>query len=182
MDQARQGLLSPLLRQRRIRAARPHLHGSVLDFGCGSGALARFISPKSYVGVDRDPESIRIARQRFPEHCFIGALPDGRRFDCVAALAIIEHLTQPADVMEQLRCLLNPGGTVVLTTPHRAFDRLHTFSALIGLLSPEAADEHQHLFDRARLAAVAASAGYEIRLYRRFLLGINQLCVMERSS
>ena len=38
-DQAAEGLLSPMLRNRRIQAVKPFLRGRVLDVGCGNGAL-----------------------------------------------------------------------------------------------------------------------------------------------
>ena len=46
-DQGTEGLLSPMLRHMRIEKAKPYLNGKVLDIGCGSGALAKFISDEN---------------------------------------------------------------------------------------------------------------------------------------
>ena len=50
-DQARGGLLSPLLRSRGIAAARRFLKRRVLDLGCGSGKLAGFVPPDSTLAL-----------------------------------------------------------------------------------------------------------------------------------
>lgn len=97
------GLLSPFLRQRRIEAALPLLgSGRILDFGCGTGELARWLAAERYLGVDRDQESVEIARERFPDHEFLtveafetGNAKPRRGFDVVVALAVIEHLPEP---------------------------------------------------------------------------------------
>ena len=39
-DQGAEGLFSPFLRSRRLKAACPYIKGRVLDVGCGTGALA----------------------------------------------------------------------------------------------------------------------------------------------
>src|ERR1700730_6957888 len=92
------GLLSPFLRSRRIAAIRPFLgEGNLLDIGCGTGELARDVDPTKYVGVDRDEESISIARKKFPAHRFmtlaeLSASPRDSQFDQIIGLAVIEHV------------------------------------------------------------------------------------------
>jgi SAM-dependent methyltransferase len=47
---------------------------------------------------------------------------EGRRFDVVFFLEVLEHLPPPVDlVMNRLRGLLNPGGILVLSIPNLAF-------------------------------------------------------------
>ena len=52
------GLLSPFLRQRRIANIINYIKGGVLDFGCGTGHLAKYIPKKDYIGVDTDQNSL----------------------------------------------------------------------------------------------------------------------------
>jgi len=74
-DQANEGLFSPLLRRKRVAAVVPFLNGRVLDVGCGSGALARFVDAGKYLGVERDQQSLARARSDFPQHVFQAAFP-----------------------------------------------------------------------------------------------------------
>ncbi len=171
--------MSPLLRACRLRAARPFLRGRVLDFGCGTGALAEWVEPAMYFGVDQDHEALEEARRRHPRHGF-AATPHGKgAFDTIAALAVVEHLSEPESWLREMRALLAPGGCLVLTTPHPAFRLIHDAGARAGLFSRDAAEEHERFFNRAALERLAASSGFRLALYRRFLLGANQLAVLQ---
>lgn len=181
-DQAA-GWLSPFLRSRRIGAALPHIReGKVLDFGCGVGELALNIPSARYIGVDRDEESIELARKRFPDHTFFFAddfapASYAHSFDVIAGLAIIEHMPAPGAWLRSLCDLLADNGRIILTTPHPRFVWLHTIGANLGVFSREAADEHDQVLDKRQLTELGKEAGLSIACYRRFLAGCNQLCV-----
>lgn len=183
-DQAAEGLLSPFLRQRRIGASRPYLTGRVLDVGCGSGALAAWVEPALYVGIERDAASRQQAARHFPQHAFWPALPDdGQKFDTVVSLAVIEHVPDAADFLRLLATHLNDSAAarIVLTTPHPAVDWLHGLGARLGLFSRHANDEHEELLDHARLQAAGAASGLVLVRYGRFLLGANQVAIYRRT-
>lgn len=178
------GILSPFLRNRRLGAARPWLdQGRVLDVGCGVGAMTAFVPPERYLGVDLDPESVEDARRRHPRHAFMTvsefeANPTAEPFDVIVALAVIEHIDAPAQWLDRYARRLKPSGCFVLTTPHPMFDWVHETGAKFGIFSREAADEHEELIDRRRMAQIAQDANLTMATYRRFLLGANQLFVL----
>ncbi len=172
------GMLSYWLVRRRQQAVRGHLAGRVLDFGCGVGTLADICDPAGYVGVDNDPRKIEIARRDRPRHRFETAVPEGERFDTVAALAFIEHVHDPAGYLRRFAGLLGAGGRIVLTTPHPSLEWVHTWGAKAGLFSHAAHDEHEELINKARMADLLAGTGMRLQVYRRFLLGANQLFVL----
>ncbi|HZR78173.1 MAG TPA: class I SAM-dependent methyltransferase [Chthoniobacterales bacterium] len=179
------GLLSPFLRSRRIAAAKPFLGaGRILDIGCGTGELARHVESDRYLGVDQDQESIAIARKNFPNHQFFtvrefSRLPERETFEQIVALAVIEHVNDPEQWLGWLRALLRAGGSLILTTPHPAVRRVHELGARIGLFSRAAAEEHGDFLDRGRIEDLAGAAGFTVRKFRRFLLGANQLVLLE---
>jgi len=176
------GLLSPFLRYMRIEAVKPWLYGRVLDYGCGVGILARYIDHDKYVGVDIDDSSIRIAARSFPHHSFM-SVPDfsydlQQHFDTIACLAIVEHAPSPAVMLTKLMPLLSESGRLVLTTPNPRFDWAHGIGAQMRLFSPEGHEQHQSLMDRAAIFSLAEEMGVDVKLYRKFLLGANQLVVL----
>ena len=179
-DQGAEGLLSPWLRNKRIEAARPHLRGKVLDVGCGSGALARHVAARNYVGVDIDRDSLAIAIAAFPEHEFRDTLPGADAgFDTIVSLAVIEHVPDPAGFLASLAKRLHsgPDSRIVVTTPRPSVDWVHTAGSAIGLFSGHANEEHEELLDRAELEQAATKSGLELESYSRFLFGANQLAI-----
>ena len=177
-DQVQGGLLSPFLRRQRLQAARPYLQGAVLDFGCGTGALAPWCDQASYVGVDRDADSIRLAKAAQPNHRFLQELPEQGAFNTIVALAVIEHIKQPEALLAALKARLATNGQIVLTTPHPAFEWAHELGAKLGFFSGDAAEEHETLIDKAAMAKLAEAAGLRLLAARRFLFGVNQLFVL----
>jgi 2-polyprenyl-3-methyl-5-hydroxy-6-metoxy-1,4-benzoquinol methylase len=178
------GRLSPFLRRRRLAAARPHVaRGRILDFGCGVGALAGHVDPARYLGVDLDPASIAAARARHPAHTFLtleefeAGGPWGA-FHVIAALALLEHLEDPAGWLRSMGRRLAPSGEIVLTTPRPSLRWAHELGARLGLFSREAADEHKAFIDPPAMRSLAATAGLRVQDARSFLWGCNQLFVL----
>ncbi len=180
-DQDTEGLLSPFLRNQRLKAIKPYLQGKVLDVGCGTGSLAGEVSPDHYLEVEIDQFSLESAISKFPKHRFQKALPnETEKFDTVIALAVIEHVKRPEQFLAELSKRLKPteSARVVITTPHPSMDWIHDFGASIGLFSKHANEEHEELLDCAKLESISNKV--ELRLvYKRFLFGANQLAVFE---
>lgn len=175
-------LLTPWLRNMRIAAVAPHLRGDVLDIGYGNGQIAEKVAPESYYGVDLEPQLLPAARARFPRHTFSTELPQGRRFDRVIALAVIEHTPDPAAFLATCASFLREGGQVVITTPNPTLEWTHGLAAKFGVLSHEAHDDHQSVVGRRELTAAAEKAGLKVDLFRYFMLGANQLLVLSSSQ
>jgi 2-polyprenyl-3-methyl-5-hydroxy-6-metoxy-1,4-benzoquinol methylase len=177
-NQVEQGFFSPFLQRARLAVARPHLKGQVLDIGCGNGALAAFVSPDRYLGVDRDKDALNAARRKHSSHRFVGELPEHGAFDTVVGLAIIEHLKEPQAALSEWSGLLSEQGRILLTTPHRSFRAVHELGSRLGLFSQDAADEHEEMFDRDSLSTLAQGVGLNVQHYVRFLAGANQLFIL----
>lgn len=180
-DQATEGLLSPFLKRQRVSAVLPLLHGRVLDVGCGNGALAEHVSNHDYVGIDIDAPSIEAARAHYPSHTFhLTTQLEGVTFDTVAALAVIEHVSDPIAFLVALKSNLKktPDARIVCTTPHPSMDWIHWAGSRTGLFSQSANEEHEELLDKKKLAVAAKAAGLRLLNYRRFLFGANQVVAL----
>ncbi|HSB64345.1 MAG TPA: class I SAM-dependent methyltransferase [Thermoanaerobaculia bacterium] len=187
------GLLTRRVGQARISAALPHLprRGRVLDVGCGLTDLPDRIA--DYVGCDRNAEVLAEQRRRFANRdsrdffewdIAQGAAPSSlvarAPFEGILLLAVLEHLSNPAEALARLAPLLAGSGRVIVTTPHPSGRIPLEAGAALGLLSPHARDEHETLLGRAALEQAGRSAGVSLVLYRRFLFGLNQLAVFSR--
>jgi SAM-dependent methyltransferase len=100
--------------------------GSVLDFGCGCGRVARYWEPfaGSVCGSDLDRPAVEWCRRNlsFARFEVNGLEPplafeDGS-FDLVYALSVFTHLTGPLQLAwrDELRRVLRPGGLLLVTT------------------------------------------------------------------
>jgi SAM-dependent methyltransferase len=98
----------------------------VLDMACGEGygsdVLAR--SAAAVVGVDGNPEAFEHARLRYArpgltfERGLVETFGSPGEFDAVVFLQTIEHVADPAAVLEHFRRLLSPGGVAFVSTPN----------------------------------------------------------------
>lgn len=102
----------------------------VLDIGCGTGRLARWVSerlgPKGrVVGIDPLAERISIARSHGSAVRFevgqaegLGAFEDAS-FDVVCMSSVLHWVTDKAKALTEARRVLRPGGRLGVTTiPH----------------------------------------------------------------
>ena len=105
----------------------------VLDVGSGEGYGAALLAEhaQEVVGVDYSPAAVEhaTATYRLPNLSFRIAeateLPDElENFDVVTCFEVIEHITDAAGLVRNLRRALRPGGVLVLSTPIRLVDVL----------------------------------------------------------
>lgn len=106
------------------------LRGQVLDVGCGTGVLARYINPKSYTGIDSNAYYLDHARHtvahphaRFQKGDFLRNLPPGR-FDIACLISILHHLSdaQITKLCRNLRAHNISRVLIVETLPQRPWE------------------------------------------------------------
>lgn len=102
---------------------------SVLDVGCGSGALAEAIQKKGYQvwGIELNEQAAEAARARGVHRVIQGditslasvrpALGD-MRFDYLVFSDVLEHLYDPFTILTEYASLLKPGGRVLVSVPN----------------------------------------------------------------
>jgi 2-polyprenyl-3-methyl-5-hydroxy-6-metoxy-1,4-benzoquinol methylase len=100
--------------------------GHILDVGCSSGEyLARLRSLGWHTsGIELDADAARHAREVLKLDVFTGSAenalpnyPDGS-FDVVTMWHVLEHLSEPALVLRQVKRILKPGGRLILEVPN----------------------------------------------------------------
>src|SRR5918997_502567 len=106
--------------------ATPWVAGNaVLDAGCGVGygtALLADHGPARLVGVDVSAEALTHAPGDRAElvEADVRELPfEPDSFDLVVCFEVIEHVEEQERVLDELRRVLRPGGTLLVSSPNR---------------------------------------------------------------
>ena len=158
--------------------ARAGLAGlEVLDVGCGGGLLAEGMARRGarVIGIDLAPEVLAVARLHALES---GVAVDYRQetveslavarpasFDLVTCLEMLEHVPDPAAIVQSLARLVRPGGHVVCSTINR---NAKSFAlAIVGAeyllrLLPMGTHHYARLIRPSELSRWARKAGLEL--------------------
>jgi SAM-dependent methyltransferase len=154
------------LRYDVIRRMLPPGITSVLEVGCGQGAVgARLSEQYRYVGVEPDPNSYQIAAQRFAHlphgeirQTDVESMDPAELFDLVCAFEVLEHIEDDAGALKVWAGKIKPGGWFLLSVPAHQ-NRYAAWDELAG---------HFRRYDPAKLTALVEGAGLrdvEIREY-----------------
>lgn len=136
---------------------------SILDFGIGSGRLARmFYDFKgAYTGVDVDAELVAWTNSALPWTNSIATTPHqalpfpDASFDCVISISVFTHMTEidSAFYLRELHRVSKPGAILLLTVHgKRAAERALTepkINDMLGVSYGEIVKANEHLSDPA---------------------------------
>jgi SAM-dependent methyltransferase len=137
----------------------------VLDAGCGAGFGAALLAAggRRVVAVDADEAAVAQARAEGVEalHADVLELPfEDASFDAVVCFEVIEHVHDPARLVDELARVLVAGGTLILSTPNERMERLHERARGRG---PN--PHHVSTLTPRRLRATLARRFRDVRLY-----------------
>lgn len=102
---------------------------SIVDLGCGSGALLLFLQQAGYVntlGVETSPDQVQFARQLGVTSviaadllCFLRDSP-ADFYDVLVAFDVIEHFSKEEvlEILDHACRVLRPGGRLILHVPN----------------------------------------------------------------
>lgn len=133
---------------------------SILDVGCGTGVvgfdLLKLIPGAQLVGLDIEPSILRVAQGNAPcgrSGRFVAGdafcLPFRQAaFDLVACQYVLQHLTRPAEALEEMRRVCCPGGRAIV----------FEYDDRTGFSYPPPPSELQALF-QAKIALIERRGG-----------------------
>jgi len=141
----------------------------VLDIGCGDARdiLMLANSGAEIVGLDISPGMVQVARQELDRNCINNVtlivgdasnldFPDSY-FDKILCSEVIEHIPEIRKSLMEMRRVLKPGGTLVLSTPNRAslygFERYYIWQGLLQRPWPHPCDEWKTIDELSTLLA-----------------------------
>jgi SAM-dependent methyltransferase len=106
---------------------------SILDVGCGEGALTRYLvgCATEVAGIDASPTAIARARRLVPRatfhSCTLEAFTAGQLFDVVLAVEVLYYVTSIEVAIEKLLTL---GRSVIVSYTNRERQRLEPYVAV----------------------------------------------------
>jgi SAM-dependent methyltransferase len=110
-------------RQQFVQA---NVKGRVLEIGCGTGKLLRALQARGHDVVGIEPDEQALARVSAPFPVYPGTAEElpteitAQKFDAVVMTHVMEHCTDPARVVSNIRHQLNPNGIAIIETPNVA--------------------------------------------------------------
>jgi SAM-dependent methyltransferase len=128
----------------------------ILDAGCGSGRnMVELARQGTVTGVELSETSVSLAREREVGEVIEGSVlqmpfdPDS--FDLAVSLDVIEHLEDDLGALRELRRVVAPGGSLLVTVP--AYRWLWS--------GHDEINHHYRRYTRCSLRRVAEEAGWE---------------------
>lgn len=145
---------------------------AVLDLGCGAGEFSAALlqAGAQPVAVDIAHEALRRARGRVVgldlRHWAVGEplpLADGS-VDTVWAGEVIEHVADVAPWLSQVRRVLQPRGTLLLTTPHHGRGTLLRLALSRRAFAEhfEPRSDHVRFYSPQTLRALLVDLGFDV--------------------
>lgn len=146
----------------------------VLDVGCGGGILADSMARRgaTVLGIDLAGKALKVAQLHALEAKTAGvryreisaeklASEQPRSFDIVTCMEMLEHVPDPASIVQACALLVKPGGHVFFSTINRS-PKAFLFAIVgaeyvLGML-PRGTHEYAKLIKPSELAAFCRSA------------------------
>lgn len=181
----------------------------VLDVGCGGGILAEAMARQGaqVLGIDLAEKPLKVAQLHALEQQVSGvnyrctsaealAAQMPAAFDVVTCMEMLEHVPDPASVVQACAALVKPGGWVFFSTLNR--NPKSFLFAIVGAeyvlhLLPRGTHEYRKFIRPSELAAFARQAGLRVQAFkgltynpitRRYRLcgdtSVNYLCATQR--
>jgi len=159
-------------------ADRVQLRGArVLDIGCGGGLLSEALAQAGadVTAIDLAPDLLKIARLHGLES---GIRVDYRQvsaealaseapasFDAVTCMEMLEHVPDPASVLQACATLLRPGGRLFVSTLNRtpaAFALAIVGAEYLARLLPKGTHQYRDFIRPSELAAWLRASGLQL--------------------
>jgi 2-polyprenyl-6-hydroxyphenyl methylase/3-demethylubiquinone-9 3-methyltransferase len=150
-----------------------------VDVGCGGGLFSEAMAARgaTVLGIDLAPAALEVARLHLLESGVGGvsyeeisaeelARREAGSFDLVTCMELLEHVPDPASLVESCARLVRPGGSVIFSSLNRSLRSW--LLAIVGAeyvtgIVPRGTHRYDQLVRPSELDAWARHAGLELR-------------------
>jgi 2-polyprenyl-6-hydroxyphenyl methylase/3-demethylubiquinone-9 3-methyltransferase len=150
---------------------------AVLDVGCGGGLLSEALAQAGakVTAIDLAPNLLKVARlhglesgikvdyREMPVEALAEEVPAS--FDVVTCMEMLEHVPDPASVIDACARLLKPGGQLFLSTLNRtpaAFALAIVGAEYVARVLPKGTHQYRDFIKPSELAKWLRAAGLEL--------------------
>tara|TARA_R110000744_G_scaffold346008_2_gene451480 strand:+ start:2224 stop:3006 length:783 start_codon:yes stop_codon:yes gene_type:complete len=139
-----------------------------LDIGCAQGFLVNEAQKKGYNahGIDLNNKDIEIGKSRYNVNIKKSLIQDYQEsnFDIITTFNVIEHVSNPIDLLLQIKKRLNNDGLLVIGT-HDIDCKTHAQQKEEWVhIIP---NEHMYYFNIKTLENICLKAGFELKFYNK---------------
>jgi SAM-dependent methyltransferase len=145
----------------------------LLELGCGVGVFVQLAKSRGFdaFGIDSSPAAVAVGREQLGVNLvrerIETAAVDPRSVDIVVAHHVLEHLTEPEEVLRRVREWLRPGGWVLVGVPNFASPIARWSGQCWAGLVPT---QHLWHFTPPALQRLIARSGFGRMLWRTRML------------
>lgn len=142
---------------------------TVLDVGCGTGETAYYIAKKGasrVVGLDYSHEAIAAGRATYQYPNLFFAKKNVKdikeKFDVIITMGTLEHIDNPLALLKKFKAMLNPGGSIIVTSPNWSNPRGYMLLTLWFLFHARITLVDLHYFTPIEFIAWAKKLGMKL--------------------
>lgn len=150
---------------------------TVLDVGCGTGALLQGLVARGFrgrlVGVDLSPAMAAVARGKLGDRAALAAAEAGRLplargvFDVALSASSLHYWPEAAEGLAEIARILKPGGRLVVTDWCDDYLACRIADFVLRILEPA----HGRTYGTAALEGLLREAGFEDVRVERYRIG-----------
>ena len=178
-------ILTKYLTKIRENKVRPYIKGKVLDIGCGEAKAINYKAVTRYFGVDLEYKCKKLTKKYPLGEFFSKNLENDtinllEKVDIVLMTAFIEHIENYENPIRQSINNLKSGGRIVITTPTKFGNLIHSLGATLGLLPKSVRDAHKIVLSKKNFIKIGQKYNLKLNKYKKFELFCNQLVIFEK--
>ncbi|MBU1922626.1 class I SAM-dependent methyltransferase [Patescibacteria group bacterium] len=142
-------------------------NNTIIDVGCGAGYFMLSASNRGWQadGTEISEEAIKLAEEK-GQKVLKGDISDldlkEKTYDVAVLMELLEHSSNPEQIIKKLSCILRPGGLVYITTPNYNSLARRIAGGNWGMFSKE----HSFYFTAKGLKRILHKYGFKIKSLR----------------
>jgi 2-polyprenyl-3-methyl-5-hydroxy-6-metoxy-1,4-benzoquinol methylase len=142
---------------------------TLLDIGAGIGLMVKEAKKRGLAaeGIEPSEWAVSVGKEKLGANLHAGIFPhpatDGKKYDVITLVDVIEHVDDPVGLMTSIRKQLAPGGLAVIVTP----DVASIAARMLGRRWWHYRLAHVGFFDDATMRKALDRAGLKVERRRR---------------